>query len=366
MRGGRLILLVAVFTLLGAALVPTAWARVSGPCVNCHTMHNSQDANLVDADGPNNYLLNQGSDPCVACHTGQNVGGGSSTGTTPYVYSSTEPTYGTDTLAGGNFFWVVSDSTKGHNCLAIDGMPGDENLTEAPGKPSQASGQNCSGCHDQITDCESCHKPAHHADDTQSAIVGKTGGWYRFLNSSYHPSDNTGVMGIEDDDWEYTRSAADHNEYMGCSNPYGNDDNSMSNYCAGCHYGFHGINYTDTDGSALADNHAPWFLHPTHLPLSDTASDKEYHDYNGGNGYSPLAPIARDPDRLAGMTGPDQNVYVAYGVNDGDQVMCLSCHRAHGSPYADMLRWDYQSCDAGSGAENGCGCYVCHTTKDDS
>ncbi len=340
-------------------------ARVSGPCVNCHTMHNSQNGQPVDVNGPNKYLLNVGSDPCAACHTGTNIGGGSSTGTIPFVNSTTEPTYGVDTLAAGNFYWVqAGNATKGHNCLTIPGMQPDPYLTQAPGKPDSASGVQCAKCHDRIESCESCHKPAHHADDTVTPVVGESGGWYRFLNSEYHGSSLTGVKGIEDDDWEYTRSSSDHNEYMGCNNPYGNNDNSMSNYCAGCHYKFHGINYTDTNGSVVADNHNPWFLHPTHLALADTDSGKEYHNYNDGNGYSPFAPVARDPDRLASMTGPDANVYVAVGTTDGDQVMCLSCHRAHGTPYNDMLRWDYSTCNAGTGSPSTCGCYVCHTTKD--
>ncbi len=46
-------------------------------------------------------------------------------------------------------------------------------------------------------------------------------------------------------------------------------------------------------------------------------------------------------------------------------VTCLSCHRAHGSPYADLLRWDYDTMIAGNaGDATGKGCFVCHTTKD--
>jgi len=41
--------------------------------------------------------------------------------------------------------------------------------------------------------------------------------------------------------------------------------------------------------------------------------------------------------------------------------MCLSCHVAHGSPYADMLRWDYGTMVAGGGGSGGC--FTCHTQK---
>ncbi len=351
-------------TLLSFVAASSVYARVSGPCANCHTMHNSQNGSVVDADGTNKYLLNMGSDPCIACHTGTNQGGGSSNGTTPYVFSETPPNYGVDTLAGGNFYWVTKDDSKGHNCLNITGMSIDDNLTTAPGGP--VSGGSCAECHDRITDCESCHTARHHADDTQSYVVGASGGFYRFLNSSAHGNNSTGVKGIEDDDWEYTVSASDHNEYAGSVDLVNSDvdllsdDYSMSAYCAGCHDNFHGTSHTNNDTSGGS----PWLLHPTGYALSDTAAGKEYHNYNNGNGYSPLAPIARDQDRLITMTGPSSTVYVTVGLGDGDQVMCLSCHRAHGSPYADMLRWDYNACDAGS-ANATCGCFVCHTSKDE-
>jgi predicted CXXCH cytochrome family protein len=42
----------------------------------------------------------------------------------------------------------------------------------------------------------------------------------------------------------------------------------------------------------------------------------------------------------------------------GDAIVtCISCHRAHGSPYYKLLRWDY----AGSIST---GCAYCHTSKD--
>jgi len=333
-------------------------AKVSGPCANCHTMHNYQGGELVSANGTRPFLLK---DSCAGCHTNSS---GSEVIVTmgevtkvPIVNTASEPL---TSLAGGNFYWVREQGDrKGHNCLSIPGISEDQTLTEAPGKPTSASGTSCAGCHDRISGCESCHSPHHHADDS-APVVGEEGGWYRFLNSSYHGTNSTGVKGIEDDDWEYTVSSSDHNEYNGCNNPYGNEDNSMSNYCAGCHQQFHGINYTDTDGNVVYDNQSPWFRHPTHLALPDDP-DKEYYYYNnpGGSGpgsYNPLVPVARDPDELSTMTGPSSVV-----TPGKDQVMCLSCHRAHASPYDHLLRWDYDGWP-GNGEANGCS--VCHTAKD--
>jgi len=49
-----------------------------------------------------------------------------------------------------------------------------------------------------------------------------------------------------------------------------------------------------------------------------------------------------------------------------DCVMCLSCHRPHGSPYPDMLRWDYtEQIAGGGGLTDDRGCFYCHTKKND-
>lgn len=348
----RKLLMIVIFIFLSVPLK----ARVKGPCSNCHTMHNYQNGEVIDIQGPRNYLLKSS---CAGCHTNPN---GSETiiaigGTViPIVNTSLEPTR---SLAGGNFYWVrVGGDRKGHNCLSVPGVGEDQTLLQAPGKPSSASGPSCSGCHDRISGCKSCHDPKHHADDS-STVVGESGGWYRFLNSPEHGSSSTGVIGIEDSDWEYTVSSTDHNEYNGCNNVYGYDDNSISNYCAGCHQGFHGLSNTDTDGSIIYDNVSPWFRHPTHLAIPNDPG-KEYYYYNnpGGSGpgpYNPLVPVARDPNQLSTMTGPSSTV-----TPGSDQVMCLSCHRAHASPYDHLLRWDYNGWPQ-NGDDNGC--TVCHTAK---
>ena len=84
-------------------------ARVTGVCVNCHTMHNSQNNQTVtDSGSPNQALLVS---DCIGCHTGQNTG----VNTEPYVHDTSPPLYRTtgtepdsNTLAGGNFYWVSS------------------------------------------------------------------------------------------------------------------------------------------------------------------------------------------------------------------------------------------------------------------
>ena len=305
---------------------------------------------------------------CVGCHSNTGSATIKTLGSSniPVVFNTVPPATGTD-LAGGNFYWVVNSGEEyGHNVLTIPGIAQDTKLTEAPGSPTSGGG-SCAVCHDRIAKCTSCHNPYHHGEDARPVVgsdVQHVGNnlkavYYRFLANGSDEHSAGGVMGIEDSNWEQTRSQTDHNVYAGGGIPAAkssglmNDDGSMSNWCAGCHTGFH--NRTDT-GTA-----SPWLRHPNNYALpSDT--NKEYRLYNTQDGsaigpYNPVAPIAR-PD-ITAYAG-DQSI-----VRPGtDQVMCLSCHRPHGSPYKDILRWEYDGMIAGGGGADGTGCFICHTSKD--
>ncbi|RLB60649.1 MAG: hypothetical protein DRG80_05070 [Deltaproteobacteria bacterium] len=327
-------------------------AKVQGQsCDNCHIMHNSQAGQTVASEAQRHLLC----DTCIGCHTGTNDG----VDTTPYVMSSIEPTYSTptvpgNTLAGGNFYWVATtgegNDTKGHNVLGLSNE--DVNIPASAGAPG--GGASCSNsCHMTLaaeqtvypelgSGCEGCHlEVKHHADDS-ATVVGEAGGYYRFL-AGHDSGDGHGVEGIEDSDWEYQPTSTAHNEYFGLDagnvtdTGFHNLGNTMTAYCCGCHGAFHSEN-------------GGWRRHPADAVIPDKG---EYSLYTT---YSTEAPVAR-PD-LSSYTGASQTV-----TPGTDLVMCLSCHRAHGSPYHDMLRWDYSGhwCE---GSDN-TGCCTCHTSKDD-
>ena len=336
-------------------------AKVTGVCGNCHTMHNSQSGShqmintTIDGtggpDGGGYPSLTRGT--CVGCHTGPVDGG-----PTPFVNSSSEPT---QILAGGNFYWVRQSggSAKGHNVMGLPGITGiDANLNEAPGNPYECA----NSCHmslaveqhavhtpplDLGSGCEGCHlEPKHHAPQQEAGKPAlEANGYFRFL-AGHMSGSGFGVEGIEDPDWQYTVDAGNHNEYRGheeyLTSPAGfyNLNNTMTAYCCGCHGNFH----------KQLDGNANWIRHPSDAVLPTTG---EYTQYTV---YDPIAPVAR-PD-LSGYSGPSPTVTPGL-----DLVMCLSCHRAHGSPYDDMLRWEYSGMVAGGGGSTG-GCFVCHTEKD--
>jgi len=335
------------------------YAKVTGPCSGCHTMHNSQDGNhmiynpaldgnTLDGTDPIPYLT-RGS--CVGCHTGTNI-----EGSRPFVFSATEPTYGVggNTLAGGNFYWATVDGRNGHNVKGIPSMSIDNLLNG--GAPGDATGCTTPGtCHVSLfntsvdTGCEGCHRePKHHApQQADGAPALEVNGWFRFL-SGHDDGEGDGVVGIEDDDWEYQQTAYTHNDYLGKVNP--DDDggfgfagataNTMTAFCTGCHGYFH----DQQDGSS-------WIRHPSDAVLG-TGECASY------TSYDPIVPVARPI-----LSGFETNVVYP----DNDMVMCLSCHRAHGSPYSDMLRWDYTDMVVGNnGIYAGTGCFKCHSEKDGS
>jgi hypothetical protein len=348
---------VFVFCVLLAALSSLLFAlplqaKVTGACSNCHTMHNSQNGQPVargDAPWGGGGGSNEATSAlliasCLGCHSSTTAGESTkviSGSTIPIVFNTTEPTYGANGLAAGNFYYVSGtvDDT-GHNILASNP---DGTLDDTPPGGSFPSGGSyagqlrCSGtrgCHGHnggqsgdsaIDDETSAIKGAHHGSDTPplNGDLSDVARNYRFL---------LGIAGKEDSEWELDASAH-HNEYKGDTN-FG-VTNTISYLCGECHGNFHS---SDGVGST-----SPWLRHPTDilLPLAG-----EFALYDPTTTYNNSVPVA-----FTDFDNPSRATAV---------VMCLSCHRAHASPYFKMMRWNYKDWP-GSGT-NGCG--VCHTWKD--
>ena len=296
---------------------------------------------------PNKALLIETG--CVACHTGTNtVDSG-----VPYVYDTTAAL----DLAGGNFHHVNVADANGHNVVGISSADG--TLSVAPGgtMTTQLTCASATGCHGDrtvATDQFASVSGAHHGKADNSYMDGSDlVNSYRMLN---------GVLGIEDLDWEKTNSATDHNQYYGVARNAEGDATSgtISALCADCHGDFHA---NVTDASTMTN---PWIRHPTDFDMDDTDAGSEYRAYGGSgvNAYIPGVPVASN-DMSDGVLS------AVFGRGDGTAggdaiVTCVSCHRVHGSPHADMLRWDYSGMIAhGGDASASGGCFACHTTKDD-
>ncbi|GAB4388383.1 MAG: c-type cytochrome OmcS [Thermodesulfovibrionales bacterium] len=381
---GKSIALVVVLMAVVALLPLTASAKVTGICSNCHTMHNSQDGEPMAVSGgawESGGFLNgtAQSEPkpkllvadCIGCHSAANdqtiiTTGGSNI---PIVYNHVQPV---DPLAGGNFYWVAGgDDTKGHNVYGISAQ--DSYISVDEGAPGHDGVFCAESCHVSLAyppkagilpgnwnraGCQGCHVFTYHHEDN---------GVYRFLKGhgpsglpiNVEPRRNITtytdyVKGVEDSDWEQTKSSTDHNWYLGTTNVYVNDgtnglttQHTVSSFCTGCHWGFHGPISTDPNGVYGMGSGSPWLRHPVEIALPTVG---EYGGYDPINNYSTEAPVA-----WINTTAP----------GEGPVVMCLSCHRAHGSDQPDMLRWNYDDMMAGTtGAAAGTGCFTCHTKKD--
>jgi hypothetical protein len=354
---------------LAVLLACPALARVTGPCADCHTMHNSQDntAMAFDSSGApdasaNARLLRS---DCLGCHSAADGGTWKHAITNaPIVYNAARPTYGADAgdgqkqgLAGGNFYWVDVADANGHNIFSTD-----ETLADAPGRSSGCVGE----CHSTFVgpSCRGCHLDKmdyisgggsfsfHHADDHTHVITSASQGWYRFLMDKMNWG---GVTGIEDPEWEHSATSTVHNVYFGLvqdktttggmqlQGQFPMQGNSISGFCTGCHGTFH-VQATTPEGGN------PWIRHPSDAVLP---AGGEYAAYTT---YDPLVPVAK----------PESGTVTGTVTPGTDMVMCLSCHRAHGSPYPDMLRFPYDGMVAGGGGADGTGCFKCHTAKDGS
>ncbi len=340
----------AVVILLAVAASIPSQARISKDekCSTCHTMHNSQAGQPMaqtlksDFSGwnndttPNPSLLMYS---CVGCHT--NVGSDATIiNDVPIVFN---PSAGPDNpLAGGNFYYVTQNQANGHNVTVITSADTNFSGKNIPGSTTSYSGNQVTcagqyGCHGNRSESDQLDamKKTHHKDDTGGITGASAALSYRFLN---------GILGTEDSDWEQDNTKNSHNQYKGGTNF--TTTSTMSYFCAQCHGNFHSDSGTGTA--------SPWLRHPTDIVLPSVG---EYQFYNGGLGgtgaadYSMIAPLARP--NLTTITDPTK-------INPGtDIVMCLSCHRVHGSPNYKILRWNYKDWP-GSGS-NGCG--ICHTSK---
>jgi predicted CXXCH cytochrome family protein len=388
---GKTFLVVSIMILFTAITYGSAYA-LGGECYGCHTMHSSQDA--VSSTANNQLLLFS---TCIGCHSAAT---GKTNANAPVVLHTNDPAGQGNgkTLAGGDYYWVnldeVANTTKGHNVLDLTGVTGKDanmpNFTPPGWDPSATTGlpiagamangdvawasqltcagqYGCHGKHNVATaDSNAGIQGAHHgnvagggSDNAGSDVQGTVasapttvGGSYRFLG---------GIKGLEDENWNWNETTALHNEYYGANNTadrsaganYGTKD-TISFLCAECHGVFHG---TISPG---APSGSPWVRHPTDIVLPNSG---EFDDYNSDNNddtaglYSLEVPVARGTV----PTSSSSTVTPGNTGATGAIVMCLSCHRAHGSEYADLLRFDYTTMIVNSATTNGC--FTCHTDK---
>lgn len=361
--------------LVAFAGTATAQHTHMGTCSECHSMHNSQDGQPLRFDGGATPLALLLRADCVSCHAGLNSPANfapspararriSSTGTlnttvsSPRITAFSPPTYtwgdspgiNGGVLAGGSFYWVTINDAYGHNDTTIPGVMPDSRFGNTPPggttltSPLQCAGTN--GCHGDpsVSSVPLLALNKAHHNNISGTVDGTTvGRSYRFL---------LGVKGVEDPDWEWTVSGNDHNRYAGEVRMVENRSPSaatISGNCAKCHGDFHNST-AGSPNSGIGGTSglvSPWLRHPNDYDMSLAG------EFSGYKTYDTKIPLARTTGTIS--AGANASVSANQRV-----IMCLTCHRAHGSPYHAMLRWNYRAWPGPGGQD---GCQVCHTAK---
>lgn len=312
-----------------------------GQCDGCHNIHGSRDG-VPLAQVSSRWLL-QGADQssiCLNCHAGQ--GNPSS----PSVFSPD----GSALTPGGDFYWLTKNFTwvggasaadsHGHNIVAMDfGLIPDALNSQAPGGtyPSVALG------------CTSCHDPhgrsgggtaggggpvAGSGSYGDTAPSGAPLGNYRLLGGVNYNGGNK-ELGI----------SFLHDAPVAAQNPmvrFGESDAShvdygagMSEWCANCHAGM--INGQDMGGGGGGRPHHPAGKQMSFGKINTYNTYVRTGDLSGisATAYLQFVPFERGQSNPA-LLDPTSTE----GPSANAQVMCLTCHRAHGSAFRVAGRWD--------------------------
>ncbi|MGV1101034.1 cytochrome C [Thiovibrio sp. JS02] len=360
----KLNLVVAGASLLTIGLAGSALAFHSGgvaECGGCHSMHSPAPAG--------SFLLN-GSDQsstCLNCH--EHAG---DTGPSNYHISTADADMpvGVAPLQrtpGGDFGWVKKDYTwvvrgttnnesgdvHGHNIVAIDkGYEADGTNTVAPGGTFPAGDLQCNSCHDPhgkyrtLSDGTVATTGAPiigsgSYSNSKVPTAGQAVGAYRILaGAGYTSSASVGVtytgvpVAIAPSTYNRTESATQTRVAYGVKASGGAQQ--WGQWCSTCHPNMH---------------NAGNYVHPVDQPLGSTIAGL-YGQYvksgdmtgDAATSYLTLAPFAQNTGDVAVLKGVAKIDDTALaGPTSSDQVMCLSCHRAHASGFKSMLRWNNET-----------------------
>jgi predicted CXXCH cytochrome family protein len=351
-------------------------------CDGCHVMHNAQNGvqksvrgiapgELAWSNTVNSFLL-QGSDQsstCLICHSGTN---GTSSGT-QFVIATVNPAGAPANYSpGGDFGWLYKTYNNspgahhGHGVSARDfSLVGATNAapggtwTAVPGDPL---GQfACSSCHDphgryRMVSAATPNGVGFAGPFPASlpnlpiASTGSYGatpvagtyavGAYRLLagqryaptSNSFYAFANNPPIAVAPQTYNKTETPTTEARVA-----YGT---GMSEWCQNCHVNIH----MDTYSSGWQG-----LRHPAGSAsyLKAAQYDMYNHYVASGNintaitnNYTSLVPFEQGANMTLGALQANTGSAVAITAGSTNNVMCLSCHRAHASAFDSILRWD--------------------------
>lgn len=387
MKALKLSLVIMAAALLTIGLSSMAYALHSGGvahCNACHTMHSSIGGAVMTKAGgaatgtigtANAYLLIGAtqSDTCLECHVSSSANPSSfHVATYPLVSPLVQLS------PGGDFSWLQypqaqATSVKdghGHNIIAPAYGFNAESTSLGTGAPGGGTGNNgyskqnlhCTSCHDphgkyRITDITNAYTtqvtsgaPIVASSSRPSDIAlltsgsGNALGTYRFLaGKNYAPVSypsfpfvNAAPVAVAPNTYNRAEGSTDTRVAYGMG---------MSEWCANCHGLFHG-QASGSPGQELR--------HPSGASALLTADVvNNYNHYvttgnftgtstNPGFPYSSLVPFEEGVANLTNLSldAVFDGTAVNKSATTSNNVMCLSCHRAHASGFPHMTRWD--------------------------
>jgi hypothetical protein len=304
------------------------------------------------------YLL-QGMDAssaCLNCH-------GTGDTTSSYHVSTETVTAGGATVPaqytpGGDFSWIKSTvnsvgSSRGHNIISASyNFVADSRLTAAPGGTFPAGALGCTACHDphsaaRVTTTGFATRALGTAVDPilesgsygAEPAAGLAVGTYRFLGGAGYTPKGAAITFVNTAPMAVAPSTYNRTEGTGAGQTRVAYGAGMSEWCANCHAGIHNNAYpatrrhpasnTSALGAIAANYNA--YVSSGDLSGSDTTS------------YNSLVPFEMQETNiatLAASAGYGSTVSLQGADATNDNVMCLSCHRAHATGFASMMRYD--------------------------
>ncbi len=290
---------------------------------------------------------------------------------------------------GGDFGWLklttsytVRGTTAtnngnhhGHNIVAADfGLTSSPNYTAAPGGTYPSGSLYCSSCHDphgkyRVTsgytiDAGGIGKnvgPIIASGSYGSTLPTTTGnggageavGVYRLLGGiGYLPESVGSVAGAQFTNTSpFAFAPSTYNRTEATTDTRVAYGNGMSEWCANCHTQIHNPSYPQTLEHPTGNNAGAQLSNTDSTGVSIAAKYNAYV-YSGNltgsqaTSYTSMVPyeegVTLSQSNYASLASHAvNNGSVTSGPNSGtENVMCLSCHRAHASAWPYALRWN--------------------------
>lgn len=366
MKRTGFIILLGAFVVLFYAGTPQAFHSGGvAECGGCHSMH---------SPSPTGSFLLIGTDQsstCLSCH--QHAG---DTAPTSY-HVSTDPgdmpvgVPPKQRSPGGDFGWLKktydytprsgatpvheAGDTHGHNIVAGDfGYLVDATNTTAPGGTFPAAQLACNSCHDphgsyrRRSDntigtsggaiiASGSYKTSSVPGYSDPPAAGSALGVYRLLAGAGYSKGGVTYNGVPaakaPNTYNQTEATNQVRVAYGVATTGGHV--TWGQWCSTCHPNMHSQgNYVHPVDQALGS-----------AVIANYNSYVKSGDMTGvaASSFTSLVPFANNTNSYTTLAGVANNGSpTAAGPSDGDQVTCLSCHRAHASGFPEMLRFNME------------------------